>query len=322
MANTVTSTPNDLTLTAGAFTSTKKGTISWTAPTVPDGATIKSCVLTGKATASSTSVSSIKINNQSITVSTSGYNFTINLGTDTSKTSVEAIMTKSGSSWSSRNVKFTNMTYTVTYDLVSVTYTVTFKNEDGSVIKTERNVSSGTRVSSIEPTISKTGYTFLGWYDEQGNKVTRVTSNIVLTARFQKNPILTVTQNAGGYVLYNNTRKEGNFTLEVPPGSSIDFTVNANDGYYVKSMIVPNIGNVIEDPDARATTQTFGYDNIQTNESLTIEYARVDGTEETPTTPTTGSHILIGNERVKKVCLGDTNIFKVFLGDIKLFDIS
>lgn len=314
MASTVTSTPSDLTLTAGAFTSTKKGTISWTAPTVPDGATIKSCVLTGKATASSTSVSSIKINNQSITVSTSGYNFTIDLGTDTSKTSVEAIMTKSGSSWSSHNVKFTNMTYTVTYDLNLATYTVTFKNEDGSVIKTE-NVSSGTRVSSIEPTISKTGYTLLGWYDEQGNKVTRVTSNIVLTARFQKNPILTVTQNAGGYVLYNNTRKKGNFTLEVPPGSSIDFTVNANDGYYVKSMIVPNTGNLIKNPDARATTYPLSYDNIQTDESLTIEYTSVNGTEE----PSTTNRMLIGDIRINKIYIGDTNIFKVFLGDIRLF---
>ena len=76
MANTVTSTPNDLTLSAG-YNSSKSGKISWTAPTVPDGATIKSCVLTGKATASSTNVTSIKINDQSITVSTSGYNFTI-----------------------------------------------------------------------------------------------------------------------------------------------------------------------------------------------------------------------------------------------------
>ena len=51
MASTVTSTPSDLTITASSWGSSKSGTISWTAPTVPDGATIKSCVLTGKATA-------------------------------------------------------------------------------------------------------------------------------------------------------------------------------------------------------------------------------------------------------------------------------
>ena len=312
MASTVTSTPSDLTLSAG-FSSSKSGTISWTAPTVPDGATIKSCVLTGKATASNTNIKSITINDQSITVSTSGYNFTIDLGTDTSITSVTATMTKSG--WSTYNVKFTNMIYIVTYDLALVSYTVTFKNEDGSVIKTEQNVSSGTRVSNIQPTISKEGYTFLGWYDEQGNEVTKVTSDIVLTARFKKNPILTVTQNAGGYVLYNNTRKEGNFTLTFEPGSSIDLTANANDGYYIKSMIIPDIGNLIEDPDARATTYPFSYDNINTDESLTIEYARVDGTEE----PSTTSNILIGNNRVNKIYIGNTSISKVYLGDIRIF---
>lgn len=313
MASTVTSTPSDLKLTASSWGSSKTGTISWTAPTVPDGATIKSCVLTGKATASSTNVKSIKINNQSITVSTSGYNFTIDLGTDTSITSVDATMTKSG--WSSYNVQFTNMTYTVTYDLNLVKYTVTFKNEDGSVIKTEQNVSSGTRVSNIQPTVSKEGYTFLGWYDEQGNEVTKVTSDVVLTARFKKNPTLTVTQNAGGYVLYNNTRYEGNFSLTFEPGSSIDFTANANDGYYVKSMIIPDIGNLIEDPDARATTYPYSYDNINTNESLTIEYARVDGTEG----PSTTSHILIGNNHVNKIYIGNTSISKVYLGDIRIF---
>lgn len=313
---TITATPSDLTLTANIWNSSPTGTISWTAPTIPDGATIKSCVLTGKATASSTNVKSIKINGESITVSTSGYNFTIDLGTDTSITSVKASITKSGSSWSSCNVKFANMTYTVTYDLNSVNYTVTFKNEDGSVIKTERNVSSGTRVSSIQPTVSKTGYTLLGWYDEQGNEVTRVTSDVVLTARFQKNLILTVTQNAGGYVLCNNTRYEGNFTLEVPPSSSIDLTANANDGYYIKSMRIPDVGELIKSDDKK-TTYPFSYNNIQTNESLTIEYARVDGTEEPPTTPST-SHILIGNNRVNKIYIGNTSISKVYLGNTRL----
>ena len=160
MANTVTSTPNDLTLSAG-YNSSKSGTISWTAPTVPDGATIKSCVLTGKATASSDKVSSIKINDKSITVSTSGYNFTIDLGTDTSITSVTATMTKSG--WSTYNVKFTNMTYTVTYELasVSVSYTVTFKDWDGSVLKTQTVASGGSATPPPNPT--RDGYTFSGW---------------------------------------------------------------------------------------------------------------------------------------------------------------
>ena len=178
MANTVTSTPNDLTLSAG-FNTTKSGKISWTAPTLPDGAIVKSCVLTGKATASSTNVTSIKINDQSITVSTSGYNFTIDLGKDNSITSVTATMTKSG--WSTYNVKFTNMTYTVTYELASVSYTVTFKDWDGSVLKTQTVASGGSATPPPNPT--RDGYTFSGW---SGN-YTNVTADVDIIAQYTQN---------------------------------------------------------------------------------------------------------------------------------------
>ena len=179
MASTVTSTPNDLTLSAG-FNSSKSGTISWTAPTVPDGATIKSCVLTGKATASSDKVSSIKINNQSITVSTSGYNFTINLGKDNNITSVTATMTKS-ERWTTHTVNFTNMTYTVTYELASVLYTVTFKDWDGSVLKTQTVASGGSATPPSNPT--RDGYTFSGW---SGN-YTNVTADVDIIAQYTQN---------------------------------------------------------------------------------------------------------------------------------------
>ena len=313
MASTVTSTPSDLTLTAGRFTSSKTGTISWTAPTVPDGATIKSCVLTGKATASSTSVSSIKINNQSITVSTSGYNFTINLGTDTSITSVSASMTKSDR-WSSYNVKFTNMTYTVTYDLNLVTYTVTFKDWDGSVLKTQTVASGGSASAPIIP--KREGYTFYDWDNNYNN----VTSDLIITAQYRKNPIVTVTQNSGGYILYNNIKYEGNFTLEVSYGGDVDFKIYANDGYYIRiaEFVINGLEQEINENKEHVYT-SIGYQNMRTDQEFLAEYARVDGTEETPTTPTTGGHILIGNERVRKVCLGDTNIHRVYLVDIRLF---
>ena len=179
MASTVISTPSDLTLSAG-FNSSKSDTISWTAPTVPDGATIKSCVLTGKATASSTKVSSIKINDQSITVSTSGYNFTIDLGKDNSITSVTATMTKS-ERWKTHTVNFTNMIYTVTYELASVLYTVTFKDWDGSVLKTQTVASGGSATPPPNPT--RDGYTFSGW---SGN-YTNVTADVDIIAQYTKN---------------------------------------------------------------------------------------------------------------------------------------
>lgn len=311
MANTVTSIPSDLTLTAGAFTSSKSGTISWTAPTIPDGATKKSCVLTGKATASSTNVKSIKINDKSITVSTSGYNFTIDLGTDTSITSVKASITKSGSSWSSCNVKFTNMIYTVTYELASVSYTVTFKDWDGTILKTQTVASGGAASAPSNPT--RNGYTFTGWDKDYNN----VTSDLVVTAQYTKNPIITFTQNSGGYVLCNGTKYVGNSTVSVQRGSSVDITVYANENYYIKSIQMSGFEDLIENPNDRVTTFPFGFENIHTDEGLVIEYARVDGTEEPPTTPST-SHILIGNNRVNKIYIGNTSISKVYLGNTRL----
>ena len=309
MASTVTSTPNDLTLSAG-YNSTKSGTISWTAPTVPDGAIIKSCVLTGKATASNTNVTSIKINDKSITVSTSGYNFTIDLGTDTSITSVTATMTKK-SGWKTYNVKFTNMVYTVTYELASVSYTVTFKDWDGTVLKTQTVASGGAASAPDNPT--RSGYAFSGW-DKDYN---HVTSDLVVTAQYTKNPIITFIQNSGGYVLCNGTRYVGNSTVSVQRGSNVNIIVYANENYYIKSIQMSGFDNLIEDPNARETTYPFDFENIHTDEGLTIEYARVDGTEEPPTTPST-SNILIGNNRVNKIYIGNTSISKVYLGDTRL----
>ena len=308
MANTVTSTPSNLKLTAGAFTSSKKGTISWTAPTIPDGATIKSCVLTGKATASGSNVSSIKINGESITVSTSGYNFTIDFGKDNSKTSVEASITKSGSSWSSCNVQFTNMTYTVTYELASVLYTVTFKDWDGTVLKTQTVASGGAASAPDNPT--RDGYAFSGW-DKDYN---HVTSDLVVTAQYTKNPIITFIQNSGGYVLCNGTRYVGNSTVSVQRGSNVNIIVYANENYYIKSIQMSGFDNLIEDPNARETTYPFDFENIHTDEGLTIEYASITGTEE----PSTTSNILIGNNRVNKIYIGNTSISKVYLGNTRL----
>ena len=306
MANTVTSTPSDLTLSAGR-NSTKSGTISWTAPTVPDGATIKSCVLTGKATASSTKVSSIKINNQSITVSTSGYNFTIDLGKDNSITSVTATMTKS-ERWTTHNVKFTNMIYTVTYDLASVLYTVTFKDWDGTVLKTQTVASGGAASAPANPT--RDGYTFTGW-DKDYN---HATSDLVVTAQYAKNPIITFIQNSGGYVLCNGTRYVGNSTVSVQRGSNVNIIVYANENYYIKSIQMSGFDDLIENPNDRVTTFPFGFENIHTDESLTIEYASITGTEE----PSTTSNILIGNNRVNKIYIGNTSISKVYLGNTRL----
>lgn len=280
MASTVTSTPSDLTLSAG-FNTTKSGTISWTAPTVPDGATIKSCVLTGKATASSTNVTSIKINDQSITVSKSGYNFTIDLGKDNSITSVTATMTKK-SGWQTYNVKFTNMVYTVTYELASVLYTVTFKDWDGSVLKTQTVASGGSATPPSNPT--RDGYVFTGW---SGN-YTNVTENRVITAQYTIKTYTVRFLDWNGTVLDTQTINHGSNATPPPNPTRDGYTFSGWSGNYT---------NVTADVDiiAQYTQNSSGGDD------------------------TSVKNIKIGSSTIDKLYLGTSQIVKVYLGDTLIY---
>ena len=282
MASTVTSTPNDLTLSAG-YNSTKSGKISWTAPTVPDGAIVKSCVLTGKATASSDKIKSIKINDEPITVSTSGYNFTIDLGTDTSITSVTATMTKSG--WSTYNVKFTDMTYTVTYELASVLYTVTFKDWDGSVLKTQTVASGGSATPPSNPT--RDGYVFTGW---SGN-YTNVTENRVITAQYTIKTYTVRFLDWNGTVLDTQTINHGSNATPPPNPTRDGYTFSGWSGNYT---------NVTADVDIKAqyTKNSSGGDD------------------------TSVKNIKIGSSTIDKLYLGTSQIVKVYLGDTLLYSNS
>ena len=128
---TITVNPSDVTVSSDTFSTSGSGSISWTAPTIPSGATVTSCVLAGKATASSTSVKTIKINNQSVSVSTSGTSFSIDLSDSVATQSVPVAI--EDNSWSNTNVKFTNMVYTITYT-EAANPTITFTQNSGGYI--------------------------------------------------------------------------------------------------------------------------------------------------------------------------------------------
>ena len=283
MASTVTSTPTDLTLTASFWNSSPTGTISWTAPTIPDGATIKSCVLTGKATASNTRVSSIKINNKSITVSTSGYNFTIDFGKDNSKTSVEASITKSGSSYQSCNVKFTNMTYTVTYELASVSYTVTFKDWDGSVLKTQTVASGGSATPPSNPT--RDGYVFTGW----DKSFTNITANTDIHAQYTIKTYTVRFLDWNGTVLDTQTINHGSNATPPPNPTRVGYTFSGWSGNYT---------------------------NVTANVDIIAQYTKNSSGGEVDTSV---KNIKIGNSTIDKLYLGTSQIVKVYLGNVLIF---
>lgn len=81
-----------------------------------------------------------------------------------------------------------NATYTATFK--PITYTVTFKDDDGATLKTE-TVNYGSTATApsdpVKPDTAQHKYTFDGWYDANGNKWypnTAITGDTVYTARF------------------------------------------------------------------------------------------------------------------------------------------
>ena len=80
-----------------------------------------------------------------------------------------------------------NLTLTAQWSLIS--YTVTYNNNGGTGC-TNKSVTSGSQLGSNYCTPSRTGYTFNGWKDQNGNTVTStttVTSNLTLTAQWLQN---------------------------------------------------------------------------------------------------------------------------------------
>ena len=196
---TVTSTPTGGTLTVNKNKEVK-GTISWSKPTVPSGATISSCILTGKATASM-SKGSVTITVNGTTV-TSGSNFTINLGTANDTTSVNTSI-KGGNNQASGTVSFSELLYTVTYEEVKPTYTVTFVDWNGTVLKTQTVDEGSSATAPSNP--SRDGYNFTGW-DKSFNNIT---ANVTITAQYSIKTYTVIFKDHDGATLKTQTVNHG-----------------------------------------------------------------------------------------------------------------
>jgi len=180
---TVTSTPSDLSIQLRNKFTSGSGTIEWTAPSIPSGATITSCMLTGTITPGG-SITGVTINDESI-ATTSG-SFSVSLGT-TITSSADVTVTRTAPSKNTTiNVKFTDMTYIVTYT-EPATYTVTFKDWDGTVLKTQTVEEGSSATAPDNPT--RDGYVFTGWDIDFSN----VTSNLTVTAQYAETQYFTVT---------------------------------------------------------------------------------------------------------------------------------
>lgn len=108
---TVTSTASNLTLTANKA-SVVTGTISWSSPSLPSGAKITSCKLTGNVAFNFTEQSATATIND--VQYTSNGSFTVDYGT-TNTTSQGVSIQGSGGGDAQGTVTFSNLVYTVIY---------------------------------------------------------------------------------------------------------------------------------------------------------------------------------------------------------------
>lgn len=106
----ITLNPADVNLSISRYTYTTNGNITWTKPTLTSDSIIISITLTGSINSSGGTVTEIKINNSTVTGSTT---FNIDLGTDIDITSVPVFARKSG--LTATKINFVDMTYTVVY---------------------------------------------------------------------------------------------------------------------------------------------------------------------------------------------------------------
>lgn len=160
----------------------KSGNMSWSSPTLPDGATITGTTLTANLTASMTRGSAtITINGDTYYGSSS---LSYDLGT-TLKTSL-SVTAKGGNKNATGTVSISNIVYTVNYqydDGVAVnTYTVRFLDWNGNVLDTQTIEEGNDATPPSNP--SRTGYDFTGW---QGT-YTNITANTDIIAQYEEIP--------------------------------------------------------------------------------------------------------------------------------------
>ncbi|MDE6613475.1 MAG: InlB B-repeat-containing protein [Clostridia bacterium] len=123
-------------------------------------------------------------------------------------------------------------------NLYAISYgiTVSYDNQDGSDVRSSI-ISIG---SSVTPTpLSRTGYTFLGWYDETGSKIEgpfTPAGNTLLTARWEAN-VYKVTLNPQG----GNVNEP---SQAVSYGSSFSLQVPTRNGYLFKGWYTAADGGV------------------------------------------------------------------------------
>ena len=225
---------------------------------------------------------------------------------------VKADPTKEGytfAGWTSAEVKVENGKFTMPAKNVTLTakwninkYTVTWKNDDGSVLRTDKNVEYGTMPNyGSNPTKAADAqytYTFKGWTPE----VSKVTGNAVYTAVYEKttNKYTVTWKNDDGSVL----RTDKNVEYGTMPNYGANPTKAADAQYtYTFKGWTPEVETVTGDATYKATytkeantyTLTYDLDGGEWENDTTYTYPKKYNEEvEVKADPTKEGYTFVG----------------------------
>ena len=143
--------------------------------------------------------------------------------------------TRTGYTFTGWDKAFTNVTadLVVTAQYSANTYTVTFKDWNGTVLKTQQVQYGGAATAPANPT--RTGYTFTGWDKE----FTNVTANLVVTAQYVQNePVSTpVPSDAPQIVVESKTTSAGSTV-------AVNISIANNPGFVTMGIQVAYDSNL------------------------------------------------------------------------------
>jgi|GEM_PF-2426836 len=207
---------------------------------------------------------------------------TVNYGGNATAPTAPAVTGYTFAGWDKSYSNVTeDLIVTATYTIN--TYTVTFKNWNGDVLKTQ-SVAYGS--AATEPTVpARTGYTFTGWDADFSN----VTGDIIATATFSTNAYSVTFKDWNGDVLKSQNVAYGNSATAPVTPTRTGYTFSGWDKSY---------SNVTEDLVVTATytintytVKFFDKDNNQIGTTQTVNYG---GNATAPTAPAVTGYTFSG----------------------------
>lgn len=256
-------------------TTSMSGNMSWSLPTLPDGATILSTSVTYTLDINTLKGSAtVTINGDSVEDGTG----TLDLGT-TTRTSV-SVTARGGNRNTNGTVSISNIVYTINYqydDGTIATYTVRFLDWNGNVLKTETVEEGSSATAPTNPT--RTGYTFTGW----DKAFTNVTSDLTVTAQYTINSYTVTFKDWDGSTLKTQTVNHG--SNATPPSNPV------RDGYTF-------------------TGWSGNYNNITSNVDIVAQYEEIPKTRNLYIGSNVINNIYLGETKIAKVYIGDNLIYE------------